>query len=255
MTPVPHELRRSIVVRATPERVFSFLSDSPRWATWWGSGSAIDAQPGGAVSIRYPNGIEAKGAVVDIHPGRRIAFTFGYASGTPIPVGSSRITMELGTDARGARLHLLHEFPDAASRDAHVQGWRYQLSLLSNAVTNEAFGHAAAVVDEWFEAWNIAEDGARADAFARIAAPDIAYRDRFSVLDSVADLTAHAGAAQRYMSGVQIRRRGEIRHCQGTVLADWAAAGPDGVERMTGTTAFVFRPDGRLESATGFANP
>lgn len=255
MTALAHELRRSVVVRATPERVFSFLSDSPRWAAWWGPGSAIDAQPGGTVYIRYPNGIEAKGAVLEVHPGRRVAFTFGYVSGTPVPVGGSRITIELGTDARGARLHLLHQFGDVAARDAHEQGWRFQLSLLSNAVANEAFGHAAAAVDQWFQAWAIPEDGSRADAFARIAAPDVAFRDRFSVLDGVADVTAHAGAAQRFMKGVQARRRGEIRHCQGTVLADWSAAGPDGVEHMTGTTAFVFRPDGRIESVIGFANP
>jgi uncharacterized protein YndB with AHSA1/START domain len=255
MTALAHELHRSIVVRATPERVFSFLSDSPRWAAWWGPGSTIDAQPAGTLYIRYPNGIQAKGAVVEVHPGRRIAFTFGYVSGTPIPVGASRVMIDLGTDARGTRLHLLHQFADAAACDAHVQGWRFQLSLLSNAVANEAFGHATAAIDEWFQAWSIPEEGSRADAFARVAAPDVAFRDRFSVLDGVADLTAHAGAAQRFMNGIQTRRRGDIRHCQGTVLADWFAAGPDGVERMTGTTAFVFRPDGRIESVTGFANP
>jgi hypothetical protein len=57
------------------------------------------------------------------------------------------------------------------------------------------------------------------------------------------------------MPGITLRRKGEVRHCQGEVLADWTAAGADGQERLSGTSLFVFRPDGRIESVTGFTNP
>jgi hypothetical protein len=39
------------------------------------------------------------------------------------------------------------------------------------------------------------------------------------------------------------------------VLADWVASGADGRELMSGTNVFVLGPDGRISSATGFANP
>jgi len=45
-----------------------------------------------------------------------------------------------------------------------------------------------------------------------------------------------------------------VRHCQGSVLADWMAVGSDGKERMSGTSVFVFGPDGRIETVTGFTN-
>jgi len=98
-------------------------------------------------------------------------------------------------------------------------------------------------------------DRTRQDAFTRIAAADVRFRDRFSLLDGLADLTAHAGAAQRFMPGVRLERRGEIRHSHGMVLADWFATARDGQERMSGTSLFVMAPDGRINSVTGFANP
>jgi hypothetical protein len=54
------------------------------------------------------------------------------------------------------------------------------------------------------------------------------------------------------MPGIQLRRTGDIRHCQGTVLADWIGLASDGQERMRGTNVFVLGADGRIESSTGF---
>jgi hypothetical protein len=71
------------------------------------------------------------------------------------------------------------------------------------------------------------------------------------VLDELADLTAHAGAAQRFMQGIRMERKGQVRHCQGTVLADWIAVDRDAKERIWGTNVFVFRPDGKIDSVIG----
>jgi uncharacterized protein YndB with AHSA1/START domain len=254
MPELPHRLDRTVVIQATPETVFRFFTDSARWAKWWGAGSTIDPQPGGKVYVRHPNGVEAMGEVLEVRSPERIVFTYGFASGQPIPPGSSRVTIRLEPDSRGTRLYLLHEFAEAAPRDEHIQGWRFQLSLFSNAVADEAYAGAASSVDAWFEAWTIADDKARAEALAKIVTPGIHFRDRFSLLDGLADLLAHTGAAQRFMPGIRMHRRGEIRHCQGTVLADWVAVGSDLKERMSGTNVFVFGPDERMDSVTGLAN-
>src|SRR2546428_4127742 len=153
MSSLPYRLDRTVVIHATREIVFGFLTDTPRWARWWGTGSTIDARPGGQMRIRYPDGTEATGDVVEVHPPERIVFTYGYASGKPIPPGSSRVTIRLEDGRAGTRLHLTHEFADASVRDAHVQGWRYQLSLFGNVVADEVNAGAADVVDAWFDAW------------------------------------------------------------------------------------------------------
>lgn len=254
MADLPYSLERTVVIKAYPEVVFRFFTDSARWASWWGPGSTIDARPGGKVYIRHANGIESLGEVLEVSPPDRIVFTYGFASGKPIPPGSSRVTIHLEPDAAGTRLHLTHEFAEAAPRDEHVQGWRFQLSLFSNVVANEVYANAATAVDAWFNAWTIAEEHARDETLAQIVTPEIRFRDRFSLLDGLPDLTAHIAAAQRFMPGIGLRRKGDVRHCQGTVLADWIAADPDGKERMSGTSVFVFSPDGRIDSVTGLTN-
>lgn len=255
MQELPYPLERTIVIKAKPDAVFRFFTDSARWASWWGAGSTIDARPGGQVYIRHPGGVETLGEVLEVLDGQRIVFTYGYASGKPIPPGSSRVTIRLEPDEAGTRLHLLHEFAEAGARDEHIQGWRFQLSLFSNVVANEVYADAASSVDAWFESWAVTDDKTRGESLAKIAAPAVQFRDRFSVLDGLADLTAHAGAAQRFMPGIRMERKGPVRHCQGTVLADWIALDRDASERMSGTNVFVFRPDGKIDSVIGLSNP
>jgi uncharacterized protein YndB with AHSA1/START domain len=258
MTPrpanLPHRLDRTLVIQARRETVFRFFTDPVRWASWWGNGSSIDPRPGGRVLIRYPGGVEATGEVLEIAAPDRLAFTYGYTSGTPVAPGASLVTIRLepaGDSARDTRLILVHEFSDAAVRDEHVQGWRYQLSLFANIVSNEVQTDAAATIDTWLDAWSTVDAVARTAALARVAEPSVRFRDRFSAVDGLDDLRVHLDATQRFMPGLRLHRDGAIRHCQGVALADWIARSPDGHERARGTNVFVLNSDGRIESVTG----
>jgi uncharacterized protein YndB with AHSA1/START domain len=248
---LPYRVERTIVIEAPRELVFSFFTDSARWASWWGTGSTIEAKAGGRVFIKHPGGNEASGEVLDVEPPERIVYTYGYASGTPMPPGASRATIRLEPHERGTLLHLVHEFPDTASREEHVQGWRYQLSLFGNLVANTLHADAAAVTDRWFEAWNLSEDNVRLRALEAIAAPDIRFSDRYSLLVGIEDLSSGIAGFHRFFPFV-IERRGEPRHCQGMLLVDWQARRPDGQSLGAGTNVFRLRADGRIAEVTGF---
>ena len=255
MQALPHRVDRTVIIRATPDIVFRFFTDTPRWAAWWGKGSTIDARPGGAIYIRHPDGTEVTGMVEELRPPERIAFTYGFVKGTPIPAGGSRVSITLYPDHAGTRLVLAHEFADTIARDEHVQGWRFQLSLFANVVTDEANGNAVEAVDAWFDAWAEADVAARNRTLARIAGPDVQFHDRYSNLDGQEDLSAHITAAQRFMPGIRLHRDGGVRHCQGIVLADWIARGADGKDLLRGTNVFVLGPRGQIESVTGLPAP
>ncbi len=169
-----------------------------------------------------------------------------------IPPGGSRVTIRLEADLRGTRLRFRHEFAEASVRDEHAQGWRYQLSLFANVVSNEVHANAAAAVDEWFGAWVEEDSQKRRQRLAAIAIPDVGFRDRFSLITGVDDLNDQIGAAQRFMPGIRIERRGEVRQCQGTVLAEWIALTKDNQERGRGTSVYAFGPGGKIKSVTGF---
>lgn len=251
METLPYRLDRTLTMRAPRETVFRFLTDPARWAAWWGEGSAIDARPGGRVVIRHPNGIEAGGEVLDVVVPARLVFTYGFASGTPMPIGASLVTITGDETATGTRLGLGHAFADPGARDEHVQGWRYQLALLANVVANEAQAESAARVDRWHRAWALADANARRTELAAITSPAIAFRDRFSAVEGLDDLLPHIAATHRFMPGLVLSRDGDVRHCQGVAVADWVARTAEGAERARGTNVYVFDAAGRIESVTG----
>jgi uncharacterized protein YndB with AHSA1/START domain len=248
---LPHHLDRTILIHAPRATVFSFLTDSARWAKWWGAGSTIDPKVGGEVYIRHPNGIEAGGRILSISPPDEVVFSYGFHSGVPMPRESSRVTMSFGDEAGGTRVRLHHEFAEAQVRDEHVQGWRFQLSLFANVVTALIHEGAADKVDTWFNAWAEPDAAARESMLASVVLPGVQFRDQFSCVDGLSELLPHIGAAQRFMPGLKLQRQGNIRQCQGIVVADWAATGPDGQPRGKGTNVFQMSADGRIASATG----
>ena len=249
---LPYRVDRTIDIRAPRETVFRFFTDAARWASWWGAGSTIDPRPGGRLLIRYPDGTEASGEVLEVLAPEQIAFTFGFVSGAPIPAGGSRVTIRVAAEGARTRVHLLHEFAEEGVRDELVQGWRYQLALFANVVANEAHAGAAEMVDAWFEAWREPDRIAMERTLERVAVPGVRFRDRFGCTDGAADLVPHISAAQRFMPGMRIERRGEAQHCQGTTLVEWAAVTGENQERARGTSVFEFGADGRIESVTGF---
>jgi uncharacterized protein YndB with AHSA1/START domain len=252
MTALSHRLDRSLVIQATPAIVFSFLTETPRWASWWGAGSEIDARPGGRMKIVYPGGREATGEVVEVVAPERIVFTYGYADGEMIPPGGSRVTIELEPVGFATRLRLTHEVADEKVRDAHVQGWRYQLSLFANIATDAVNAGATGMVDAWFDAWADPDAASRTSTLSRIAVPSLSFHDRFSNTDGIDDLVAHIAGAQRFMPGIRMKRNGDVRHCQGMVLAEYVARSTDGQDRARGANVFVFDARGRIERVTGF---
>ena len=78
------------------------------------------------------------------------------------------------------------------------------------------------------------------------------FEDKFSCVEGASELSGHLAAAQRFMPGLRLERRGAIRHCQWHVLTDWVAVGADGQERGRGTNLFVFDAEGRIATVTGF---
>jgi uncharacterized protein YndB with AHSA1/START domain len=250
-------VEREVLIRAPRALVFRYFTDPTRFAAWWGPGSSIEGRAGGALRIVFPGGAEqAVGEVLELRPPERIVFSYGYAGeGKPIAPGASRVTVTLAEHASGTLLHLRHEVADPATRDHHVQGWRYQLSVFSNVAANEAQAGAGAAVEGWFQAWNEADAGARAAAFAALVTEDVVFQDAYSSTRGRDDLVAHVAGAKLHMPGIALEPAGAARHCQGTVLADWIARLPGGQPLAHGTSVFELDPAGRFTRVVGLWQP
>jgi len=111
---------------------------------------------------------------------------------------------------------------------------------------------AAETVDRWFAAWSDPQATSREATLATITSGEPAFYDRFSSIAGSEDLKAHLAAVHKFMPGMRLERRGDVRHCQSRVLADWMALGPDGQERGRGTNLFVLDADSLIAEVTGF---
>jgi uncharacterized protein YndB with AHSA1/START domain len=252
MGDLSQKLDRTIFIKARRETVFRYFTDSDRWAKWWGQGSTIDARAGGHVLIRYPGGVEVSGEVIELTAPERIVFTYGYASGKPFGPGASRVTIRLEAAPAGTRLHLVHEMAEADTRDQHVQGWRYQLAVFANVVTDEVNAGAARVVEAWWAAWSSTDAAARRALLEPLVSPDVRFADRFGLVTGVDELLTHIAAVHTFMPGTKLAPAGGVRHCQGVLLADWTATGPDARSSGAGTNVFVLDEGGRIVDVTGF---
>ncbi len=247
MSELPLHYERTVIIRARPATVFRYLTDSGRFASWWGEGSTIDARVGGTVNIVFPGGATAGGEVVAIDPGKRIVFTYGYDDpARPVARGASRVTVTVASHADGTSLHLLHEVADETARSQHIAGWRFQLSTFANIAAREEHAAVAERIDAFLAAWSESDDAKRADALALVTTADIGFRDAYATLSGRSELIDHIAALQRNMPGVVLRRDGDARQCQGTVLVNWTA-GP-----ASGTNVFRLAADGRIADVVGF---
>jgi uncharacterized protein YndB with AHSA1/START domain len=248
-------IERDILICAPRETVFRYFTDSERFASWWGAGSAIDPRPGGAVRIRYPNAVEASGNVLEVAAPSRIVFTYGYpGGGKPIPPGGSRITVTLSSEPGGTRVALTHvcENVDPAVGVEHVQGWRYQMAVFANVVARESQGAAAERIDVFLSAWNASDPAERRRLLEDAATPDVVFGDAYSCTAGTEDLVAHLGAVQFFMPGMTLTRDGEVAQCQGTAIAPWIARKSDGSVAGRGRNVFDMSPEGKIRRATGF---
>jgi uncharacterized protein YndB with AHSA1/START domain len=249
MTERPHALERDITIRARPDTVFRYFTDSARFARWWGEGSTIDATPGGRVRIRYPNAVVVTGEVVEIDPPRRIVFTYAY--GEAAGADATLVTIALEPHADGTRLLLRHEFSDAKTRDAHVQGWRYQLAVFARLVSEEALAAAPERVDAFLRAWSEPDAARRRELLESCAAKALVFRDQFSATDGIDEMLANLEAVRMHMPGVSLVRSGDVRVVHATALVGWTAE-KDGAPIGRGTNVVDFDADGRIARVVGF---
>jgi uncharacterized protein YndB with AHSA1/START domain len=120
-------------IKARPEVVYAYLTESTRWARWQGVSAKIEAVPGGAYRMTMANGLVAEGTFVELVPNRRIRFTWGWHGSTTLPPGSSTVTLDLVEDAGGTKVTLTHDGLPAEERTVHETGWRHYISRLVTA--------------------------------------------------------------------------------------------------------------------------
>jgi len=128
------ELVREILIDATPETIWPFLTEPEKHVEWEGTVAEIDPRPGGLYRVLVAGQSQSAGEYVEVVPREKVVFTFGWEQeGHPIPPGSTTVEISLHPEGDRTRVRLVHRgLPDDAISD-HGEGWAHYLGRLEIA--------------------------------------------------------------------------------------------------------------------------
>jgi uncharacterized protein YndB with AHSA1/START domain len=136
---VVEEIRKSIVVDASPEVVFKALTDEKELVQWMPRQAKMDARIGGEYEFKYQwadRGLESvlRGKILEMEKNRRLSYTWDAETPDHVPrISSAIVTWVLDPLPDGkTRVTLIHSGVDTRfSKDAEM-GWNFFLGRLQN---------------------------------------------------------------------------------------------------------------------------
>jgi uncharacterized protein YndB with AHSA1/START domain len=110
------------------------FTDPARLVCWIGLRALLEPRAGGAFRFELLPGEFCSGRYVELVPGRRVVFTWGWESGA-LPVAAGSTTVEVDHDERDGVTHvrLTHRGLDEMMRAMHADGWPRYLARLADA--------------------------------------------------------------------------------------------------------------------------
>jgi uncharacterized protein YndB with AHSA1/START domain len=126
------ELVREILIDATPDTIWPYLTEADKHVEWEGTQVELDPRPGGIYRVLVAGEFQSAGEFVEVVPHERLVYTFGWEQeGNPISPGSTTVEVTLHAEGTKTRLRLVHRgLPDEAV-EPHIQGWTHYLDRLA----------------------------------------------------------------------------------------------------------------------------
>jgi len=135
---------KTIFLPVTPDEAFALITQPERLRRWKTVAARIDLRIGGEYRWTMVPGSHAAGTFIEIEPGRRLAYTWGWEGDDALPPGASTVTVTLEEADGGTSVRLVHDGLSAEQEVGHAEGWNHFLGRL---VDFTASGDAGA--DDW----------------------------------------------------------------------------------------------------------
>ncbi|KAA1251384.1 TIGR03086 family protein [Mycobacterium simiae] len=125
---MPYE--KSVIVPLDPNETFALITRPDRLRRWMTVAARVELRSGGAYRWTVTPGHTAAGAVIEVDPGRRVVFSWGWEGhGDPAP-GESTVTVTLTQIEGGTEVRLVHDVLTEEQAARHAEGWNHYLARL-----------------------------------------------------------------------------------------------------------------------------
>ena len=118
---------------ASPERVWTALTDPGELATWLNEGGTFEAELGGSLSHDFGSGGVVTGEVTEWDPPSLLSYTWVFPDGV-----ESQVTFELSAEGDATMLRLTHERLPTQTAMGYTPGWHAFLDRFDAHVTGQA---------------------------------------------------------------------------------------------------------------------
>jgi uncharacterized protein (TIGR03086 family) len=135
---------KAVVVPLDPAATFALITEPDRLRRWMTVAARVELRAGGDYRWTVTPGHTAAGAVVEVDPGSRVVFSWGWEDGGDPPPGASTVTVTLTPVDRGTEVRLVHDGLTDEQAARHAEGWNHFLDRLVAAGQ-----HGDAGPDEW----------------------------------------------------------------------------------------------------------
>ncbi len=121
---------KSVLVPLDADQTFALLTEPERLRRWQALSARVDLRAGGDYRWTVVPGANAGGSFVEIEPGKRLVYTFGWEGDEALPPGASTVTVTLEPAEGGTTVRLVHEGLTPEQGENHSHGWDHFLGRL-----------------------------------------------------------------------------------------------------------------------------
>jgi uncharacterized protein (TIGR03086 family) len=123
-------IEKSVLVPLDADQTFALLTEPERLRRWQVVSARLDLRAGGDFRWTVVPGANASGTFVEVEPGKRLVYTWGWEGDEALPPGASTVTVTLEPAEGGTSVHLVHEGLTPDQDENHSHGWDHFLGRL-----------------------------------------------------------------------------------------------------------------------------
>ncbi len=123
-------IEKSVLVPLTADQTFALVTEPERLRRWQAISAHVDLRAGGDFRWTVAPGASAGGTVVEVEPGRRVVYTWGWEGDEAQPPGTSTVTVTLEPAEGGTTVRLVHEGLTPEQEAQHHEGWDHFMERL-----------------------------------------------------------------------------------------------------------------------------